>query len=306
LADVCLIVMTGLAFADALWYVPQTPEMRREATADRFFVSQVEQRLGGNGMVLQLPYTTLPGASGPGSMAEYDHARAYIQSTTKVKWSWGILHGTEMARWTQMVSDLPAAGMLSVILARGFTGIWIDTAGYSDSAKSLSAAMSAATNRVPLASSNGRYLFFDLTGLSVRPVTRASADQNLNSDHSAPCACNVDILNELALGAGPVEVDRSDMLRVAGWIANSQTLTAFDDVVVEISSADGRRYSVHAGRTDRLDVAKAFGSPALLHSGFTAFASLGDISPGSYQLRILQTRAGSVEACNTVVKLTIK
>jgi hypothetical protein len=160
------LLMTVISFMDALWFVAQTREMREQAYAERDLVSKVERILGGKGMIFQIPYTPEASHSGPGRIYSFDHARPYIQSA-RLQWSWGTMNGTEQAHWEQGISQLPPEGMIEELVEKGFRGLWIDTYGYDDPATMPARQITALLGRQPLASSDGRYLFFDLSGIQI-------------------------------------------------------------------------------------------------------------------------------------------
>ena len=288
-----LVFITGISFADTLW-IPagiQTADWRQTAASDRAFVATIEHALGGHGMVLQIPYTEYPGTGGPGRILPYDHARPYVQSSANLQWSWGTVTGTEESRSMQSVAQLPPDSLISEVRKKGFRGLWIDVYGYADNAPGMPAkAIAALLGQDPLASPDGRYLFFNLTSapsLPSPPPAESSAAPFAQAPIRTGGSCYVD------------SIERTPLFHINGWMADTDTGVVLPEIYVEISATSGKRVYLHGSRLPRGDVASHFNKPSLMQSGFVASGKLDMLPPGGYRVRILQTGPGSVEACAT-------
>ncbi len=306
-----LVCITTASFADALC-IPaglQIAEERKDAASDRAFVSSIEHRLGGQGMIFQLPYTELFNVS-PGKILSFDHARMYLQSSANLRWSWGTMVGTEEARWMQTVSGLPPGSLISQLQKKGFRGLWIDTYGYTDNAAGMPAkAIAVLLGQEPLASSDGRYLFFDLASahsLAAQPPPRLSSLPFQQSEIRSGSACSIDSIDDHRLSSSSVSVQRDTLFSVNGWVADIDAEVVLPDVYVEILDAGGNGFYLRGGRYQRLDVANYFKKPSVAQSGFTAFGELNTLSPGSYRIRILQAGPGAVEVCGAELHLELR
>ena len=307
-----LVFVTTVSFADVLW-IPhgiQTSQARQEAASNRAFVSSIERTLGGQGMVFQLPYTDYPNSGGPGKLLPFDNARPYIQSSANLQWSWGTVAGTEEARRMQAMAQLPPDSLISQLHSKGFRGLWIDTYGYTDQSSGTPAkAIAALLGREPLASPDGRYLFFDLTSSHSPPPPPPVGSSSLpftQSQIRPGGACFVDSVNDVKVREPSVAVQRSALFHVDGWMADPNTGVALPDIYVEISDAGGTRLYLHGTRYARGDVATHFNKPSLMQSGFVASGELNTLPPGSYRVRILQAEPGAAEGCAADFSLELR
>jgi hypothetical protein len=308
LTTLVLALITAAAFADALWFVPQTPEIRRQASAERELVSEIEHVLHREGMIFEIPYTPFASGRGPGRMASFDQARPYIQSDS-LEWSWGTVNGTEQEHWEAEVSQLPPEAMVRELVKTGFRGLWIDTYGYVDPVELPAKPITALLTRQPLASSDGRYLFFDLSGvhLPALPALQDSLPQSYREFGLRTAGqCNVDAVNWKGISGASLAVDHVSQLRLDGWVADVDKGVALPDVYVELTGAGGKRVYLHASRIGRPDVAASFSKQSLAESGFVAMGELNNLPPGHYHIRILQFGPNGGEACNFGGKLDVK
>lgn len=130
---------------------------------DDDFVRSIETVLPANSAIFQLPYTDFPNEIRPPGMLSNDLLRPYLHSSS-YRWSWPAVSGTTSAEWNRMAASLPAPEMLRTITHRGFSGIWLDTAG-SSAAPAITAELGAEPRRSP----DGRFLFYDLRGYNKLP-----------------------------------------------------------------------------------------------------------------------------------------
>jgi hypothetical protein len=112
--------------------------------------------------VFQLPVFPFPEVVPPGKMLDYDPLRGYLADDGTLRWSYGSIKGRPDADWQIRWRDHlgPVAG-LPALLGMGFTGIWLDTYGYTDGgleARQITESLGVE----PLRSPDGRFLFFDL------------------------------------------------------------------------------------------------------------------------------------------------
>jgi phosphoglycerol transferase len=192
----CLIVwlVSGVADQAAPQYVVAGYDSDRRAFHEmRDFVRSVESQLPSGAAVFQLPHTEFIHDAPPGRMKAYDHARGYLHSE-RLRFSWGALTGRH-GDWARETATLPVSAMLARIRLSGFSGIWLDTAGYPGTATRLIAELQRQVRAVPIRSASGRFLFFGFPS------------ERLGNADSANLATNAE-LRELAMH--PIEVTWRD------------------------------------------------------------------------------------------------
>lgn len=128
---------------------------------DRRFVRAVEKTLPPGSAILQLPYVPFPESAPVNKMADYEHFRAYLQSTD-LKWSYGAVKGRPDAVAIESLSALPVAQLVAKAKSAGYSGIWIDRFGYADDGVALVRDIAGQVNAQPMESANGRYAVFTL------------------------------------------------------------------------------------------------------------------------------------------------
>lgn len=130
---------------------------------DRDFVGRIEQAMPDGTAILQLPIVPFPEEPPPGKMLDYDHLRAFLADDgSSLEWSYGSIRGRPDSRWQMHLRDqVGPVGALPALLGLGFTGIWIDTYGYTDGGAEARQ-IQEAVGVEPMVSSDGRFLFFDL------------------------------------------------------------------------------------------------------------------------------------------------
>jgi phosphoglycerol transferase len=159
-AILALTAVTVLAGYDQA--VPSKAYDHSEAVYQRDddFVRQIESVLPANSEVFQLPYTNFPNEIPPGKLFINDSLRPYLHSW-KYRWSWPAVIGTTPAEWNRLAAGLPVPEMLRSISQRGFSGLWLDQAGY-DPGSSPEHVIAQELGAASQLSEDGRFAFFDL------------------------------------------------------------------------------------------------------------------------------------------------
>ncbi len=172
-----LITITVLAGYDQA--VPSYANDRNQSVyqQDDEFVRRIETILPANAMVFELPYTDFPNEILPTTtLTSNDLLRPYLHSA-KYRWSWPAISGTTSAEWNRLVAGLPTAEMLRAVSYRGFSGLWLDQAGYNPGT-SPEIAITTELRAQPQRSPDGRFLFYDLRGYN-SPLSTAEPVQVL-------------------------------------------------------------------------------------------------------------------------------
>ncbi|MDQ1424170.1 MAG: hypothetical protein QOD72_1668, partial [Acidimicrobiaceae bacterium] len=163
---VLVIAILVFALADQSSAVPDPSAYVNSFDSDKAFFATVEHQLPRAAMVYQLPYRRFPESPALFASADYDLLRPYLQ-TESLRWSYGGMKGRE-SDWQAKLTGLPAEELTRDVVAAGFQAYVIDRAGYDDHGAQIEASIREAIGRPALASPDGRWSFFDLTGLSDR------------------------------------------------------------------------------------------------------------------------------------------
>jgi phosphoglycerol transferase len=182
-----------LGFFDQTNLVPAYDQTRAEWESDATIVSTIEQELGPDAAVFQLPYVPFPEWYPSGGTLSFDPFRPYLHSSG-IRWSYGAMYG-RMEDWQPGLVDETVDGGLARISAAGFDGILVDRYGYPDDAERLETAIARETRTEPVASPNGRFSFFDL-----RPYAEVLAQSLTPAEIEALRAATLD---PLLTQAGP-------------------------------------------------------------------------------------------------------
>ncbi|HLP03360.1 MAG TPA: hypothetical protein VK163_15140, partial [Opitutaceae bacterium] len=139
------ITLAAAAALGAAGWFEQTPwsdfaKARRELTAqidaDRAAVTTLEQAIGNQGCVFQLPFVPFPEAGLTAKLRDYEHLRPFLASAG-LRFSYGALRGREESDWGIATTRLPAAALVERLQSTGFSALWIDRRGYTDGAAAL-------------------------------------------------------------------------------------------------------------------------------------------------------------------------
>ena len=150
---------------------PEYDELRAAYDRDADFVGRIEAALPAGSAVFQLPILEFPESVPPGVMGPYDHGRAYLHSKS-LRWSYGAMKGRYGDAWQKAASDRPAPGMLRSLALAGFSGVYVDRAGFDDRGVALEAALVREAGAAAIESGDHRLAFYDL-----RPFATALRDR---------------------------------------------------------------------------------------------------------------------------------
>jgi phosphoglycerol transferase len=129
---------------------------------DRLFVEQIESSLPKGSAIYQLPYLKFPEGEPANRVQIYDLVSGFIHSKN-LKWSFGGMKGREGDLFYRALAIEPIERQLEVIKALGFSGIYIDRRGYSDSANSLIEKLTLLLKTPPtITREDGEVIFFKI------------------------------------------------------------------------------------------------------------------------------------------------
>jgi hypothetical protein len=166
-AVVAAVLVVGAADQTSGAFTPPHDTLEAEWNGQRAFVRGIEARLPDRASVYQLPYVPFPEWPAMARMQEYDLARGYLNSTD-LRWTFAAIRTRETDRWLRGVSAKPLPEALPILSAVGFEGLYLDRFGYADNGAAAEAELRGLLGVEPLASSDGRLLFFDLRGYTER------------------------------------------------------------------------------------------------------------------------------------------
>jgi phosphoglycerol transferase len=161
-----LVLTFGFFDQAGPYFAPDHRSGQEERDSRAALVDAVEERIPG-GEVLQLPPEPFPEWSDPRiPRAEYDSGLPYLDSET-LEWSYGGITGRP-EDWVGSQTWAPPESMVTAGAAAGFDGVWIDLSAYAGSAGPVEAEIARLAGSEPLRSIDGRYSFFQLSGLDRR------------------------------------------------------------------------------------------------------------------------------------------
>ncbi len=169
----------GLAAVLVVGILDQTPRglapdydgLKAAYTRDAAFVGRIEAALPPGASVFQLPLLEFPESMAQGAMVPYDHGRPYLHSKA-LRWSFGAMKGRFGDAWQKAAVDQPTPAMLRTLAVAGFSGVYVDRAGYDDRGIAIEAGLMRETGLLPIASVDHRLAFYDL-----RPFAAALRDR---------------------------------------------------------------------------------------------------------------------------------
>ena len=139
----------------------KNPGFQSDFESDAVFVKEIENIMPAQSAIFILPYNGFPEVPTLNKMPDYEEFRPYLHSS-RLKWSYGAMKGRPIAIWQEKTANLAPPQMLNTLVLSGFSGIFIDSNGYADHAKSLEIQLSHLLQESPLISPNHQFIFFNL------------------------------------------------------------------------------------------------------------------------------------------------
>jgi len=143
---------------------PDYAGIHRRFASDEAFFHAVADRLPSGTPVFELPHVPFPEVPPVNGTAAYDQARGFLFEP-QLAWSFGFIRGRH-PEYPFAFEGRPAQEWLTDLVAVGFRGLVIDRQGYADGASALEQEVAGVLAQPVLASSDGRYGFFDLTAFA--------------------------------------------------------------------------------------------------------------------------------------------
>jgi hypothetical protein len=167
-AAAAVVGIAVLAVADGT-SPSMTPDYAQVAASyhsDDAFVNQIEQTVGPDAQVFQMPYQEFPDEIEFAGLQDYDGARGYLHSDS-LRWSWGAMKGRPRD-WQAETVNLPATTVMPMVAAAGFQGVYLDRFGYSDDGEGIEKQLGLIIGVPPISSPDRRLAFFDLRSYARR------------------------------------------------------------------------------------------------------------------------------------------
>jgi len=170
------VLLVGVLDQTSPRFAPDHVRARAEFTDDARFVQAIEKQLPRGASVLQLPYLPFPESAPLFGMLDYDLARGYIHSNN-LRWSYGAVKGRPTADWQGRLAGRPMEEVLVAAVAVGFSGVYVDTAGFPDAGGAIRADLDRVLMSPPLQSGSRRFAFYDLRRYGGALRRRYNSDQ---------------------------------------------------------------------------------------------------------------------------------
>ncbi len=177
-----VIPLVGFVLWDGAHVAGLDYEAKDEAwAADAAWVERIDEATPDGTAVFQLPVVQFPEETPPGRMLDYDHLRAFIHTDDgDLRWSYGAIKGRPDGDWQLAVrNQLGEVGALPALIGAGFTGLWVDTFGYTDGGTTIRAQLDETTGVEPMVSGDGRTLYYDLRPLRDRLIADGTSMADL-------------------------------------------------------------------------------------------------------------------------------
>lgn len=154
------VALFGLADQTSNAFVPDVTSTRHAWNSDAQFFSQVQDRLGSDGRVFQLPVVPFPEYPPVVDMLDYEQLRGYIHSD--LSWSYGGLKGG-VTEWQTVLEGRGLIDGLPALVATGFDAVYVNRLGFEDRGRTVEAQIrSVIGNQAPLVNEEGTLAVYDL------------------------------------------------------------------------------------------------------------------------------------------------
>lgn len=143
-----MVAALAVAAVGLLDQIPREDSARdREELAARVKSDQdlgrgLEARLPAGAMIFQIPVLGFPEVLPPNRLADYEHFRPYLTTTT-LRFSYGAAKFRSRSRWQRDLENLPVAALVKRLERYGFAALYLNRKGYEDRAERLLAELQA-------------------------------------------------------------------------------------------------------------------------------------------------------------------
>ncbi|HMK45720.1 MAG TPA: hypothetical protein VK436_03755 [Methanocella sp.] len=172
-----LLLLAGVLDQTTAEYIPHYTNIKADYSSDDAFIKQIETSMPAGAMIYQMPYMSFPENSPINRLGDYQLFNGYLHSDT-LRWSYGATRGRTGDAWLESISNEPPDEMVRDITIAGFSGVYLDSRGYSaEDYATLNANLLRIIGTKPLISSNGVLAFYDLSDYADKLKSDYTPDQ---------------------------------------------------------------------------------------------------------------------------------
>jgi hypothetical protein len=117
--------------------------------------------------------------------------------------------------------------------------------------------------------------------------------------------CYMDTLDGQLWESAVLTVKDRKSLRIDGWAVDDEERVLAEATYLRLEGANGRRYHAATSVQERPDVARHFGIPAFVKSGYRAIVSAESLPPGEYEVTIVMNSKGRNVLCGNGRRLKL-
>jgi phosphoglycerol transferase len=179
-----VIAMAGVYDATPPTYWNADPAVIKAWHNDAAYVAKIESRMPAGSAIFELPVMQFPESLPIYDMTDYELIRPYLHSTD-LRWSYGGVKGRPASDWQHIFAGMPAARMVTILAAAGFSGIHIDRFGFRAHRPGQLDDTLKALLGPPVTSPNHRFEFYDMRDFIDRSRSLYPAATWKELDHHA-------------------------------------------------------------------------------------------------------------------------
>lgn len=217
------VLLTGLYDQTAGYLIPDYDGMNARWHSDEEYFTRVENVLGDDAAVFQLPIVRFPESPPVNGMVDYEHLRGYLHSD--LRWSYGGVK-YQQSEWQQVALQDGIGDGLPRLIAAGFDAVYVNRAAYTDGGALIeSEIVDEIGPQTPVTNAEGTLAVYDL---------RAYRDALEASGEVLPSRAEVLFASRLAYGDGVYGEESTDggTLR---WATATAELRVLNPAVSEVS-----------------------------------------------------------------------
>jgi phosphoglycerol transferase len=284
LAALAGVLLFGVYDQTSDAYIPPYRATARQWRSDGRLVREIEARLPPGSGIFELPYVPFPEGYPETPVSDqvatyatkYEPLRGYLHSE-HLRWSYGAVKGRP-ADWPAALSGQSLPYVLAAAGAAGFTGLWIDPAGFEPAKWArLLAALRATLGEAGLRSPDGELWFFDmrpyLAGLARSHTAAEAALLRERSLHPLLSECRRGGLELVNPTGGPIAATLRVRLAHPPSVHELPAVTFPDGRVSEQTGSSPvtvlERLTLAPGRTAIADPPSPAGATQVVYSSIT-------------------------------------
>jgi len=196
---VCMVALLVLTVVSLFLQIPRITFSQENIDAynsDKNFVEQIESEMETGSLIYQLPYAGYPetGKTETGMFADRSFS-GFLYSKT-LKWTYGSYKGSQTDVWWKNTSSLDVNDMINDMIAMGFTGIYIDSRGYTETnLNKLLEEINQITDVEYSVSEDGSMYFFNITDYATK-VKESLSEEEWNDLYNESNKLSESVSNE--------------------------------------------------------------------------------------------------------------